>query len=69
MLVAMELIKIGTGIGVLPIDVGESQTDIQRVASSIVNFDVESWLVTHSELRTNRRIQIVYEFLGNELGV
>jgi DNA-binding transcriptional LysR family regulator len=67
MLIAMELLKIGTGIGILPIDIGDSQPNIQRVASQIVQFDVENWLVTHSELRTNRRIQIVYDFLGNEL--
>lgn len=67
MLVAMELIKNGTGIGVLPIDVGENQPGIQRVANKLIQFDVENWLVTHSELRTNRRIQVVYDFLGKEL--
>lgn len=67
MLVAMELIKLGIGIGILPIDIGESQSDIGRVASGTVQFDVDNWLVTHSELRTNNRIRVVYDFLSSEL--
>lgn len=67
MLVAMELVKIGTGIGLLPIDIGDNQPDMCRVASKFVEFDVDIWLVTHSELRTNRRIRVVYDFLSNEL--
>jgi len=67
MMVAMELIKNGTGIGVLPVDIGNRQAGISRVADKLVEFEVENWLVTHSELRTTRRIRLVYDFLVEAL--
>jgi len=67
MSVAMELIKNGFGIGVLPVNIGKTQPELCRVASKIVQFEVENWLVTHSELRSNRRIRVVYDFLSTEL--
>lgn len=68
MLVALELIKLGTGIGVLPVEVGEQQPGICRVAKSLVQFEVENWLVSHSELRTNIRVRVVFDFLNKALG-
>lgn len=67
MMVGMQLIKLGAGIGVLPIDIGQQQAQLQRVAPDLIEFDVENWLVTHSELRTNRRIRAVYDCLAKAL--
>lgn len=67
MLVGMQLIKLGAGIGVLPIDIGQQQTQLERIADELIEFDVENWLVTHSELRTNRRIRVVYDHLAQAL--
>lgn len=67
MLVGMQLIKNDVGIGVMPVDVGEGEADLQRIASDLVHFEVEYWLVTHRELRTNRRIRLVFDFLTEEL--
>jgi len=67
-LVAMQLVKNGTGLGVLPVDIADKQSDLVRVGADYVQLEVENWLVTHSELRTNQRISAVYDFLAKALG-
>lgn len=63
-----EMVKQGAGIGVMLDWVGQRESGVQRLDSVIVDFPlVETWLVTHRELRTNRRIRVVYDFLYREL--
>ena len=63
-----ELIKQGGGIGFIPDNLGDGEAKVERVLSQLGNFSTELWLVTHRELRTNRRIRYVFDFLSNELG-
>jgi len=69
MLVGIELIKAGTGIGVVPIVVGENLPNIERIAGKLIEFEVENWLVSHRELRTNQRVRAVFDYLSRELHV
>jgi hypothetical protein len=32
-----------------------------------VRIPLEMWLVTHEDLRTSRRVRVVYDFLGEAL--
>jgi len=67
MLVGLELIKNGSGVGVLPVEIGDRQAGLCRVAKDLVQFEVDNWLVTHSELRTNKRIRKVFDFIDAEI--
>ncbi|OUR95777.1 LysR family transcriptional regulator [Halobacteriovorax marinus] len=62
------LIKNGAGIGVMPEKVGEEEPAVERVLKSIPPFPVETWIVSHRELRTSRRIRFVFDFLVKAFG-
>lgn len=61
------LVKEGLGIGVMLEYIGEREPKVCKVTDKIEPFIVETWVVAHRELRTNRRIRLVYDFLMEEL--
>ncbi len=66
-LVQWELVKQGVGIGLMANEVGEIEPRVKRVLPRKLAFPYELWLTSHRELRTNRRIRRVYDFLSDEL--
>ena len=58
----------GAGIAIMPTDVGDAEPSVVRVVPTLENFTGELWLVVHRELRTNRRVKMVYDFLSERLG-
>lgn len=62
-----QLTKAGAAIGVMPNYLGDQEPLVQRIPVDIPAFQVETWLVVHRELRTNLRIQTVYNFLADRL--
>jgi len=62
-----ELVKQGAGIGFIPKQLGNAEAKVEKVLPELGAFTSELWLVTHRELRTNRRIRRVFDFLANEL--
>ncbi len=67
-LVQWELVKNGFGIGVMPCDIADAEPLVQRVLNGIEFMPAESWLVAHRELRSSRRIKVVYDYLAEALG-
>ncbi len=66
--VLWELVKQGVAIGVMPEEIGDNEPLVERV--EIPGFSPitgEIWLVSHNELRTNRRIRLVFDFLVSEI--
>lgn len=61
-----ELVKKGIGLALLPDQVAEQEPLFQKVLPDIQPFTGELWLVVHRELRTNRRVRLVYDFLAEE---
>lgn len=61
------LLKCGAGIGVMMEKVGEDDPTVEKVMKSIPAFPVETWIVSHRELKTNRRIRYVFDFLVKAL--
>ncbi|WP_127716753.1 LysR family transcriptional regulator [Halobacteriovorax sp. HLS] len=57
------LVRSGAGIGVMMESVGEQDPLVEKVMKSIPAFPVETWIVSHRELKTNRRIRYVFDFL------
>lgn len=65
-LVQWELCKQGVGICIMMGEVGEAEPRVQRVLPDVA-IPVPIWLVSHRELRTNRRIRIVFDLLVEAL--
>ena len=66
-LVHWELAKQGLGIGVMSIAVGDAEPRVERVAPWMDPIEVPVWLVAHRELRTSRRVRLVFDFLATAL--
>jgi DNA-binding transcriptional LysR family regulator len=62
-----ELVKQDVGIGFIQDNLVKTEDMVEKILPELGPFSSELWLVTHRELRTNRRIQYVFEFLSKEL--
>ena len=62
-----EMTKSGVGIGIMPIEIGDAERRVRRVLSSKAVFKRPVWLVAHRELKTNRCLKTVFDFLGAKL--
>jgi DNA-binding transcriptional LysR family regulator len=56
----------GAGIGMVPEVLGESEIGIEKVLPDFASIPFPIWLVTHRELRTNKMIRLVFDFLARE---
>ena len=67
-LLQYEMAKQGLGIIILPEDVGDGEPLLQRAFPDINPIlTLPIWLVCHRELKTNRRVRIVFDILAKEL--
>ena len=62
-----ELVKQGLGIGMMPEEIGDSEALVRRALPDFPPIVFPIWLTTHRELRTSRRVRIVYDLLAKEL--
>ena len=65
-IVQWEFVKQGLAIGIMSEEVGDAEPLVERLLPSFEPFTAETWLVTHRELKTNRRIRLVFDFLASE---
>ena len=65
--VVWELVKNGYGISMLPEVLCEAEPGIEKALPSLPSLEFPLWLVTHRELRTNRRIRVVFDMLARGL--
>jgi DNA-binding transcriptional LysR family regulator len=61
---AWALVRHGMGIGVMMDDVARRTPDVVRVLDDVPAVRFPIWLVTHRELRTARRIRVVFDLLA-----
>lgn len=66
-LVALEMACRGLGIIIAPDWVADGDSVLVQVLSDLEAFAIPTWLVTHSEMRTNRRIRLVFDHLLDTL--
>lgn len=66
-LVQWEMVKQGVGIGFMIESIGDSEPCVERVLPQQPSFDAEIWLVAHREVKSNRRIRTVFDFLATAL--
>jgi len=65
--VVWDLVKAGHGIAMLPQVLGETTPGIEKVLPGLASLMFPVWLVTHRELRTNRRIRMAFDHLARAL--
>ena len=65
--VLWELVKAGFGISMLPEVLGEAEPDVEKALPNLPSLEFPVWLVTHRELKTNRRMRIVFDLLARGL--
>ncbi len=66
-LVQWALVKQGVGIGVMLAQVGDAEPGVRRIMPEMEPFLIETWLVAHRELKTSRRVRVVFDFLAEAL--
>jgi DNA-binding transcriptional LysR family regulator len=57
----------GSGIGVMMEGIGDAESRVQRVLPEQISFPVATWLTSHREVRTSRRVRIVFDLLAQAL--
>jgi DNA-binding transcriptional LysR family regulator len=65
--VQWELCKQGVGICIMMEEIGDAESRVRRVLPSMAPLPIPMWLVCHRELRTSRRIRLVFDVLAEEL--
>ena len=62
-LVHWELCRQGHGIGAMAARVGDADPGVRRAAPWQAPFCFPVWIVAHREVKTSRRVRLVYDFL------
>jgi DNA-binding transcriptional LysR family regulator len=66
-IVQWERVKQGVGVGIMPARVGDAEPAVRRALPGLEAFTGQLWLVAHQEVRTSRRVKLVFDFLVSEL--
>ena len=61
------LVRQGLGIGPMMDEIARITPDVVRVLDAVPTIEFPIWLVTHRELRTARRIRVVFDALAEAL--
>jgi DNA-binding transcriptional LysR family regulator len=61
------MVRAGLGVGVMMTDIAARMDGLVRLLPDLLPIRFPVWLVTHRELKTSRRIRIVYDILAEEL--
>ncbi len=65
--VAWQMVIEGLGIGFMQVRVGDAEPRVRRVLHELALPSLPIWLTSHAELKTNRRIRRVYDWLADSL--
>lgn len=65
--VQWELLKAGYGMTFMPELLGETTPSTEKVFPDLPSLEFPIWLVTHRELKTSRRIRVVFDLLAKEI--
>ncbi|MGP9818728.1 LysR family transcriptional regulator [Salinarimonas sp. NSM] len=66
--VIWELVRRGLGVGIVLEGIAERLGGLVRLFPDTPGTPVPLWLVTHGEMRTSRRVRVVFEALAEGLG-
>jgi len=66
-LVQWELCKQGAGVCMMMVEVADREPEMVRVFPELPSIPVPIWVVCHRELRTSRRLRLVFDWLAEGL--
>lgn len=66
-LVQWAMVCAGLGIGVMPTHIGDADPRVVRALPGFQPITVPRWLVAHRELRSSRRVRLVFDMLTEGL--
>lgn len=66
-LVCWRMVIAGFGIGFNQRQIGDADPRLTRIFDSIPMTPMPIWLAAHAELKTSRRVRLVFDFLSREL--
>lgn len=61
------LVTQGSGIGVMMEEIGDADPRVRRALPELPPFPVPMWLTSHRDVRTSRRVRVVFDMLVAEL--
>jgi DNA-binding transcriptional LysR family regulator len=61
------LVRAGVGIGIMIEEVGDADPTVERALPDLPGIPVPLWLTTHREVRTSRRVRVVFDLLAEAL--
>lgn len=59
------LVKAGAGFCVMTEFVGDKEKDVEKLFPDKLNFLVETWVVSHRDLKNSRKIRFVYDYIAD----
>lgn len=65
--VGWEMVRRGLGVGAMIDDIARRTPGVERIVPEFPAIPVQIWLTTHRELRTSKRIRVVFDFLAEAL--
>lgn len=67
-LVQWAMVCAGVGVGVMPTAIGDADPRVVRALPSFDPIEIPMWLIAHRELRSSRRVRLVFDMLAGALG-
>ncbi|RLB54797.1 MAG: LysR family transcriptional regulator [Deltaproteobacteria bacterium] len=61
------LVTQGSGIGIMMEEVGDAEPRVTRALPDLPAFPVPTWLTSHRDVRTSRRVRVVFDMLARGL--
>lgn len=66
-IVAWQMVRDGLGVGIMADEIADKCPDVEPLFPDVPPFRFPLWIVTHRELKTSRRIRLVFDFLAEKL--
>ncbi len=66
-MVILTLVREGLGLSIGTKDLAHLYPDLEILFPELLAIDVPAWLVTHRELRTSRRIRVVFDLIAESM--
>tara|TARA_R110002110_G_scaffold79732_1_gene208026 strand:- start:7872 stop:8798 length:927 start_codon:yes stop_codon:yes gene_type:complete len=60
-------LKAGLGIGMCQYALAKRYPDLRPVMTNLVNFDLDVWIAMHEDLKTSRRMRLMFDHLAAEM--
>jgi DNA-binding transcriptional LysR family regulator len=64
---AFTAVKSGAGVGVLPVNLGDNESDLTRLYGPIPNLPSDIYLLIHEDMKSTPRVRAFFDFIIGEL--